>query len=396
MRFTKQTVARITAPDTSGRQKLLWDDDLKGFGMLISGTTTARSWVVQKALPNGNRRRITIGAVNVLTVEQARDRAIGLLAQFADRRDPKAEAQKERQRGMTLRLALAQYLGRTKLRPSSKALYEREVTTHLGGWLDKPLRRITPDMVRQRHAEITRDLKSSGHSGNAVANNVLQRFRAIWRYAANSIDDLPPHPVARGLFDLWHPVKRRERLLSDASLRPWYEALNELASPMTRDALLLLLFTGMRLREGTGLRWDEVDPAHRTITISGNRTKTGDPLEIPMNSFVHDLLVARRARYGNERGLVFPGVRNGHDPRHGILKVIEQTGIQFSPHDLRRTFVTTGESLENIEWLALKTLVGHRVKDVTAGYVIMNVERLRRPSQAICDRLMQLCGITVD
>lgn len=31
--------------------------------------------------------------------------------------------------------------------------------------------------------------------------------------------------------------------------------------------------------------------------------------------------------------------------------------------------------------------------DVTAGYVIATVERLREPARRVCDRLMTLCGI---
>jgi hypothetical protein len=31
--------------------------------------------------------------------------------------------------------------------------------------------------------------------------------------------------------------------------------------------------------------------------------------------------------------------------------------------------------------------------DVTSGYVIMNVERLREPAQKVADRLKEMCGI---
>ena len=44
--------------------------------------------------------------------------------------------------------------------------------------------------------------------------------------------------------------------------------------------------------------------------------------------------------------------------------------------------------------MALKALVNHSLgKDVTSGYVQMTVDRLRRPAQRVCDRMMELCGI---
>jgi hypothetical protein len=44
--------------------------------------------------------------------------------------------------------------------------------------------------------------------------------------------------------------------------------------------------------------------------------------------------------------------------------------------------------------LALKALVNHAIGgDVTAGYVQMTTERLRRPVQAVCDKLIELCRV---
>ncbi|MBN8521499.1 MAG: integrase, partial [Alphaproteobacteria bacterium] len=48
----------------------------------------------------------------------------------------------------------------------------------------------------------------------------------------------------------------------------------------------------------------------------------------------------------------------------------------------RRTFITIAESLE-ISAYALKRLINHRVTDVTGGYIIVDVERLRSPVQKI-------------
>jgi len=54
-------------------------------------------------------------------------------------------------------------------------------------------------------------------------------------------------------------------------------------------------------------------------------------------------------------------------------------------HDLRRTFITVAESLD-ISAYAVKRLVNHKMSnDVTAGYIVNDVERLRKPMQSITD-----------
>lgn len=70
-------------------------------------------------------------------------------------------------------------------------------------------------------------------------------------------------------------------------------------------------------------------------------------------------------------------------------KITENSGVPFHLHDLRRTFATVAESLD-IPAYALKRLLNHKMRqDVTAGYVIADVERLRTPMQRITDFLLK-------
>ena len=89
---------------------------------------------------------------------------------------------------------------------------------------------------------------------------------------------------------------------------------------------------------------------------------------------------------------MFPGTGQGGfltEPRKQMSKVIEQTNIKFTVHDLRRTFVTIAESLD-ISAYALKRLLNHKAKgDITTDYIIIDVERLRKPMQMIADFLCQ-------
>jgi hypothetical protein len=78
VKLTKRTVEKLPVPDPSGKQTLHWDAERHGFGVLCSGTSSAKSWIVQGKLPGGKTRRITLGPTSVLTLEEAWERAKSL------------------------------------------------------------------------------------------------------------------------------------------------------------------------------------------------------------------------------------------------------------------------------------------------------------------------------
>ena len=94
------------------------------------------------------------------------------------------------------------------------------------------------------------------------------------------------------------------------------------------------------------------------------------------------------------KGFVFPGQgKTSHlvEPREAVKKVRKLSNIEFSLHDLRRTFITNAESLD-IPHYALKQLVNHKQgNDVTSGYIISDPERLRKPMERIEAHLLRLC-----
>jgi integrase len=392
-KLTEKRIAQLKAPDPSGRQVLWWDDQLKGFGILCSGITNSKAYVVQRALVNGRTRRVTIASVAEIGLREARERAARLLLDMRNGNDPKAG----RAGGApTLRQTLSAYLAaRNSLAPRSKESYRAIVERHLAPWLDQPLSAITPDMAEIRHREIQASVEAAGrHSGNATANAAMVALRTVWNFALDRDASLPANPVRR-LKRSWFPVHRREGHVRAEDLPKFYAAVCALPNPVARDYLFLLLFTGLRRREAAGLTWDDVDLVHRVIRLPAARTKAGRKLDLPMSDYVRDLLIARRL-VGNDNGWVFPS-GNGHitEPNFPLRQVAEECGIKVSAHDLRRTYVTVAESCD-ISPLALAALVNHSVgRSVTSGYVQMAMERLREPAQRVADKMQALCRVEI-
>jgi integrase len=388
VKLTKDKIGKIETPDPSGKQVIVWDTELAGFGLLVSGKTDSKTFIAQRRLPDGRTRRVTVGAVGEFEkVEDARRKAGKLLAELREGKDPKAE--RRRSAAGTLRGTLALYLrARKDLRQRSIENYRHAIERHLEAWLDRALREITPDMIEDKHAAIGRS------AGPAAANGTMRAFRALWNFALDRDGTMPANP-ARRLKRAWFPLPPRERLVRADDLPAFYKAVDELTSRTHRDYLLLLLFSGLRRREGTELQWSEIDFAERAIRLSVRRTKAGRRLDLPMTDFVLDLLVARRA-LGDDGPFVFGAdSKSGHleEPKFPLQRVAAAIGVAVSAHDLRRTFITVAEGTD-ISGIALKALVNHSLgKDVTSGYIQMTVDRLREPAQRVCDRLKALCGI---
>jgi integrase len=391
IRLTARSVARLRAPALSGKQTLYWDATLRGFGVICSGTTNGKSFVVQRDLPGGKTRRITIGPTNVLDLDAARKRAEAVLSDLYKGVDPKAAARDR----LTLGGALNDYLERNKgLRRKSAADYRAGVEHHLKSWLNLPLRSITPQMVSDRHGAVAKEVKAEGrYKGESTANGVMRALRTVWNAAAEMDPTLPTNPT-RILRRSWFKIAPRERVVRTDELPKFYAAVRALANPIAADYLTLLLFTGLRREEAASLTWDDVDLKGRVIRIPGPRTKAGRKLDLPMTDFVYELLAARAA-HGHDK-FVFPSnSAAGYiaEPKFFLNQVALATGIKVSSHDLRRTFITVAESCD-ISPLALRALVNHSLGGgVTEGYIQMNAERLREPAARVAERLEKLCEI---
>jgi hypothetical protein len=183
---------------------LYWDADspkaLPGFGVLVSGKTGKRTYVVQRDLPGGRTRRATIGHVNELTLEKARDQAAQLLQDMRKGIDPKAA----RRGALTLAGALEAYVEARAhlLRPRTVAHYRGTLELHLSDWLDRPLVELTRDMVERRHRKIAEDVEAAHRAAAAEAAKrhaaKAKRWGSRRKHSASaSCRARPPSPPTR-------------------------------------------------------------------------------------------------------------------------------------------------------------------------------------------------------
>ncbi len=379
LRLTRRAIDEI--PFAEKGQVLYRDTMLPGFGLRVGAQSKA---FFAEGQVNRRTRRVTIGRADIFTPEVARKRALTILGDMADGHDPNAKKRQETAERITLELALQQLLEVRNLSAHTISHYERTVRLYLKSWRKKPLNEITRQMVLNRHQEI------GNKHGETTANNVMRHFRAIYNFAAATQDDFPPNPVqiltqARA----WYRERRRQTVITAMDLPAWWDAV--MAEPeYSRDFLLTALLTGMRRGELTSLRWENVDLKSKVLNLP--TTKNGDPLNLPLSDFLADLLCQRWARNSGSPW-VFPGSgTSGHlvETKKFVLRVSAGSGVNFTLHDLRRTFITIAESLD-VPHYALKRLLNHRTNgDVTGGYIVVNAERLREPVELVAQRILEL------
>lgn len=383
IKLTKSTIDKLPIPQMGARVDY-FDTDCKGFGIRVS--SNSRRFFVLKRV-KGKLTRVMLKPYGVITPEQARVEANKAISKLYDGIDINAEKAKDNLKGMTLADALKKYFETKTLKPRTVENYGDLFRLYLDDWLHKPISGITKEMVATRHLNI------SNQNRKAAANNVMRTLRAVYNFANELHDDtLPPNPVKRlSNTGQWNKIERRQTVIPAKQLPQVFQAIQKLENPVIRDYILLLLFTGARRREMACLRWESVDLEAKIFTLMV--TKNGKPLILPMSNFIYDIFNKRKALREND--YVFPGHgKTEHliDSRKQVNAITQITAVEFTLHDLRRTFASniSGTVVGGYE---LKRLLNHSFgnDDVTAGYVIHSIEKLRIIMQEATDHLLMLC-----
>jgi hypothetical protein len=96
IKLTESAVEKASCP--KGQQALLWDTETKGFGLLVSGSSNTKSFVVRGAV-NGRQTRLKVCDAG-LGLKRARELAKDMMMKFYRGVDPKAKTAEN----VTLRL----------------------------------------------------------------------------------------------------------------------------------------------------------------------------------------------------------------------------------------------------------------------------------------------------
>lgn len=344
-KINKRTVDGL---QPTAKNEFLWDTELRGFGVKITSLGTI-SYVIQFRMGGreSSTRRYTIGTHgSPWTPATARMEAERLLMLVAQGYDP-VEADKRRRRE-AVDLAFENYadLFEKSCRGQGwRRLVERVIRLYLKPVLRK---KALPSITR---SDINAVLDRMPKEQVANRRNVFAVMRRLFRWAV-SRGDIDRSPM-EGM-ETPPPVRPRERWLQDDELRYIWAATPECHrcfGPIVR----LLITTGQRREEVSGMQWQELDQTEGTWTLPGSRAKNHKANIIPLN----ELALAEIDRQAEGRpwpkkgrifmtasGAGFTGYAKGKNKLDEIIA--ERRGEPLPPwrlHDLRRTIATNFQRL---------------------------------------------------
>lgn len=297
----------------------------------------------------------------------------------------RAEAVEQVKLSTTVNDACTAYIkGKTRALNTESA-YKRFRDKSLKEWHNRQLTSITEEDIAELHDEITEE------TGPVAANNVVRFFRAVWKFHRRKLrlGDCPTIIFTKEGDNIktWNPEGRRTRYIHRKELKAWWKAVECLRSDyvgdgdLAADYLQFGLLTGLRRREITSIKWEDINERRKTFLIAENKSRR--PYAAPLTKPLKDILDRRQ---GEKRPF------NIEEPKKFIAKVVELSGVPFSTHDLRRTFLSHGTAV-GIPMSILKALVNHsRKQDVTDGYIQIDEDVLRESAEKVQNHMLAQAG----
>lgn len=147
------------------------------------------------------------------------------------------------------------------------------------------------------------------------------------------------------------------------------------------DYVEMLLWTGLRRSELTGLQWSHISMEERLIRLP--RTKTNRPRMIPMVRRVQEILTRRR-----DLPQPFAGVKP-NSISQAFRRTLRKLNIApgASLHDLRGTFETYMMEIAGISESVANKITGHSAKVAKVHYIGMPQKEVMRKMSRL-DKLL--------
>lgn len=393
----KLTKKLVEALEPSDKDRIVWDSEVRGFGVKITPKGTL-SYFVYYRTASGQQRRPSIGKHGALTVDQARQIARKMLAEVALGKDVSAIKQSNRKAETVEALAkryitdYAEIHKKPRSIATDKANIENHVVPLIGAMKVQDVSRADIEKLKLdiREGKTARKLPAKPRGrrlvrgGEGIANRVLALLSKMFACAVDW--ELRKDNPVQGIKKF--KENKKDRFLSEIEIASLLKALDQADDkveelPSATAGIRLLLFTGLRVSEIVNLDWQHVDLIQGTIFLSDS--KTGSRL-VPLNSLALDVL--KQLGDGKKRGLVLESSVEGRPialtrPWYRIRQSaeIDETATL---HSLRHTFashsVMAGQSLSQAG-----SLLGHKSAQTTLRYAHHLLDAQRQYSEQTGD-----------
>lgn len=323
--------------------KIDWfDTTVRGLCFRVSPAGT-RAFFLVYTQP-GARKRVwmKIGTYPQLSLAAARQKARDTRASIGEGSDPAAE-KRAQEAAQTVSDLIESYLKRQVSKNRTAAESARRLRRNV-----VPI--IGHVRLPQLHKrDITRAIDSIVDRGALIeANRTFAELRAMVRWAT-ARGDLDAN-IADGMQQPAPNVVRERTLTVDEIRDLWHALPNAAMTESLRRVIRLLLVSGQRVGEVTGMERGELDLERGLWVIPASRSKNGRQHEVPLSAMAVqiirqqisdvDQLAERMGREPSSFVFPAPGGRAGMTNAAVSKSVLRNRHLAIAPwrpHDLRRT-----------------------------------------------------------
>jgi len=377
-KLTKRFIDSLTIP--AERERVYWDDELKGFGIRLR-SSGRRTFIVQFRNLQARTRKLTLGAYGKLTPDEARKLARQILADVSKGNDP-VNTRVEERHALTIEKLGERYMAEhaePKKKPASIArdrqLLERFIKPSLGKITVKGIKR--EDIVKFHHA-----MRNTPIQANRTFALLSKMFSLAEKWGLRPDGSNPCRHVER------YKERKRERFLSGDELARLGTALSEAEKTEAPSAILairLLLFSGARVSEILTLKWPNVHIDERVLILPESKTGTK---RIPLSGPALKALINALHLSGNPY-VCFGKTPGGHlVGLHRIwARIRNKAGLEdVRLHDLRHSFASVAAAA-GMGLPIIGALLGHSQPTSTARYAHLAMDPLIAASDEVAKRI---------
>jgi integrase len=330
----------VEAAKPAKHRREMADAYMKGLYLIIQPVTGTKTWAVRYRL-GGKSHKYTIGHYPAFSLKQARESAGRVLRSVSEGHSP----EQQRQAG-TVADAVEQFLerhGKKNYRP--RTLYGvTRCLQSLDKWGNRKLDNITRADIRSLLDTIDAPIS---------ANRIYGIIRTFFNWCVTN--DLIAHSPVAGL-KAPHKETTRDRVLTDDELKAVWHAAEKEGYPLG-SIIQMLILTGQRRSEVTGMEWSELDLDVGLWTLPKERTKNKRLHIVPLSKLAIVILDSV-PRIGDRYVFTLKGTSPSNNFR-AKPRVDALAGIPpWTLHDLRRT-TASGLAKLGVSLVVIEKVLNH-------------------------------------
>ncbi|EJE8548863.1 tyrosine-type recombinase/integrase [Vibrio vulnificus] len=397
--------ATLQAMMPQEKEYLIPDKKIEGLNIRVRPTGTM-TWTFRFQIGK-KHEKISMGRYvkskpeTGMTLDQARKEAGRYRSWLENNKNPKIELDKEKRaqdEAKTFDDAFISFdekrLSKQLRGDQSRIIYNRDIKPILGNIKLADL--SIYDLNRVFDAKVDKDGKRmAGAIGvcHKIINQVINHALAL-----NMLDTHPaPQLKAK---DVGGGSKVTKRNLSFSELRILLTSMPSWRTDTSNIRLMqFLLGCGQRISAVLEMRWSELDFDEGIWLLPASseerHTKSQDARKVPLSGYLLALLKEQRDSVPSKWKLVWPQLTVDKVQEPAAVRALIKRNLptdfeRFSPHDLRRTFISRCSEM-GLDIVAIEKTVGHQLPGMLRVYNHYDyLEQQRFVMQAWGDKLQEL------